>query len=145
MRGAILGAMAEEDIDVIRRGWDAWLRGDLAALLREMAPDVVWDTSHFRDWPESTYQGVEGVERFLNEWLYVWDDYELRVDDVFVAPDGRVVSLIWHRGRGRNSGVELHLEMAQVATLREGKITRLDNYEDRAEALAAVGLGSRRP
>jgi ketosteroid isomerase-like protein len=34
----------------------------------------------------------------------------------------------------------MEMEMAQVATLRNGKVTRLDNYEDRAEALAAVGL-----
>ena len=39
----------------------------------------------------------------MSEWLAVWDDYELRVDDVFVAPDGRVVSLIHHRGKGRES------------------------------------------
>jgi hypothetical protein len=31
-------------------------------------------------------------------------------------------------------------ETAQVATLRDGKVTRIDNYEDRAEALEAAGL-----
>jgi ketosteroid isomerase-like protein len=30
--------------------------------------------------------------------------------------------------------------MAQVATLRDGRITRLANYSDRAEALEAAGL-----
>ena len=132
--------MSQEDVEVIRRGWDAWLRGDLAGLAATFAPDIVWDTSHFHDWPESQYHGVEGVERFLHEWLYVWDDYEAGVDDVVATPDGRVISLIWHRGRGRNSGVAMEMEMAQVATVRDGKITRLDNYEDRAEALEAVGL-----
>jgi ketosteroid isomerase-like protein len=34
----------------------------------------------------------------------------------------------------------MEMEMAQVATLRNGKVTRLDNYEDRAEALEAAGL-----
>jgi len=32
------------------------------------------------------------------------------------------------------------METAMVATLRNGKVTRMDNYEDRAEALEAVGL-----
>jgi hypothetical protein len=31
--------------------------------------------------------------------------------------------------------------MAQIATLRDGKVTRLDNYDDRDAALRAAGLG----
>jgi ketosteroid isomerase-like protein len=39
---------------------------------------------------------------------------------------------------------------AQIVSVRDGKIARIDNYEDRAEALEAVGLreeagGSRAP
>jgi uncharacterized protein len=132
--------MSQENVDVIRQGWDAWLRGDLPGLFRQFDPEIVWDTSHFRDWPESAYHGIAGVERFLNEWLDVWDDYEVGVEDVLAAPDGRVVSLIWHRGKGRNSGLAMEMEMAQIATVRDGKVTRLDNYDDRAEALEAAGL-----
>ena len=40
-------------------------------------------------------------------------------------------SLILQRGEGRSSGLAIEMEMAQVATLRNGKVTRLDNYEDR--------------
>jgi ketosteroid isomerase-like protein len=75
----------------------------------------------------------------LNEWLAVWDDYELRVDDVFAAPDGRAVSLIHQRGKGRESGLPLDMKSAQIATIRDGKVTRLENYDDRARALEAVG------
>jgi len=101
---------------------------------------MVWDTSHFHDWPESSYHGIEGVERFLSEWLDVWDEYEVGVEDVIAVPDGRVVSLILQRGKGRGSGLAMEMETAMVATLRNGKVTRMDNYEDRAEALAEVGL-----
>jgi hypothetical protein len=95
--------MSQENVDVIRQGWDAWLRGDLPGLFRQVDPEIVWDTSHFHDWPESTYHGLQGVERFLTEWVDVWADYEVDVD-------------------------------------RNGKVTRLDNYENRAEALEAAGL-----
>jgi ketosteroid isomerase-like protein len=132
--------MSQENVEVVREGWDAWLRGDLPRLFGFFDADVVWDTSHFRDWPESAYHGRPGVERFLGEWLAVWDEYEMRLDDLIVAADGRVVSLIHHCGKGRESGLALDMEMAQIATLRDGKITRLDNYDDRAEALEAVGL-----
>jgi ketosteroid isomerase-like protein len=134
-------AMSQENVDVIRQGWDAWLRGDLPRLFRNFDPEIVWDTSHFHDWPEPAYHGIEGVERFLNEWLNVWDDYEVGVEDVMAVPDGRVVTLVRQRGKGRSSGLAMDMQMAQIATLRDGKVTRLDNYEDRDEALEAVGLG----
>ena len=132
--------MSQENVELVRQGWDAWLRGDLPRLFGYFDAEVVWDTSNFRDWPEAAYHGRAGVERFLSEWLAVWDDYELRVDDVFAAPDGRVVSLIHHRGKGRESGLPLDMKNAQIATIRDGKVTRLDNYDDRDEALEAVGL-----
>jgi ketosteroid isomerase-like protein len=132
--------MSHEDVEVVREGWDAWIRGDLPGLFRQFDPDVVWDTSHFHDWPGSTYHGIEGVERFLSEWRDVWDGLEVDVEDVRAAADGRVVSLVLQRGKGRGSGLAMEMEMAQVATLRNGKVTRLDNYEDRAEALEAAGL-----
>jgi ketosteroid isomerase-like protein len=132
--------MSQENLEILRQGWDAWLRGDLPGLFRTFDPDIVWDTSHFRDWPESAYHGHEGVERFLNEWLDVWDDYRLDLEDVIEVQDGRVLSLFHHHGKGRDSGVPMHLQMAQIATLRDGKVTRLDNYDTPAEALEAVGL-----
>ena len=127
-------------MEIVRQGWDAWGRGDLEGLLSFLAPEVVWDTTHFRDWPESAYHGPEGVRRFLTEWVEVWDDYELVVDEIIVAPDGRVVSLIRQRGKGRHGGLAMTMEMAQIATVRDGKVTRLDNFEQRSEALEAAGL-----
>lgn len=76
----------------------------------------------------------------MTEWLEVWGDYEVGVDEILAAPDGRVVSLIWQRGKGRRSGLAMELEMAQIATVRDGKITRFDNYDDRVQALEAAGL-----
>ena len=66
--------MSQANLDLVRRSWGAWLRGDLPALLSFFDPDVVWDTSRYRDWPEASYAGLEGVERFLTEWLEVWDE-----------------------------------------------------------------------
>ncbi|MFN2617177.1 MAG: nuclear transport factor 2 family protein [Thermoleophilaceae bacterium] len=134
--------MARENVDVIRGGWDAWLRGDLPGLFGMFDPEIVWDNEHFRDWPEAAYHGIEGVERFLNEWLEVWDDYEVTVEEIIAAPDGRVVSMLRHRGKGRDSGIPMDLKMAQIATLHDGKVTRLDNYDDPAQALEDAGLGS---
>jgi ketosteroid isomerase-like protein len=133
--------MSRENVEIVRRGMEAWLRGDMDTVLSTWDPEVIWDTSHFRDWPESSYIGADGVQRFLVEWLETWgDDYELDIEEVLPVPDGRVISLITHSGTGRQSGIPMELRMAQIVTLRNGKVTRFDNYDDRAEALEAVGL-----
>jgi ketosteroid isomerase-like protein len=132
--------VSEENLQITRRGWEAYLRGDMDALASLWAPEVVWDLQHFRNWPESSYHGVDGVRQFVTEWLEVWGDYEVEVEELLPAPDGRVVSLITHRAKGRQSGLPMNLSMALTATLRNGKIIRFDTYDDRAEALDAAGL-----
>src|SRR5687768_10754908 len=114
--------MSQENVELVNRGWAAWLRGDLPGLFATFDPNVVWDTSHFHDWPESSYYGTAGVQTFLHEWLETWDDYELELEEVIAAPDGRVLSLFRHRGKGRRSGVPMELDMAQIATVRNGRV-----------------------
>jgi ketosteroid isomerase-like protein len=132
--------MSQENVEVVRGAWDAWIRGDLDGLLAYYDPEGVWDLTHFREWPDVTYRGLEGVRRFLDEWLEVWDDFEVGVEEILAAPDGRVVSLAWQRGRGRQSGLPMEMEWALIFTVRDGKVIRNDNYDDRSKALEAAGL-----
>jgi uncharacterized protein len=132
--------MPQENVEIVREGWRVWLRGDMDALEAMLDPQIVWDTTHFHDWPETSYRGPDGVRQFLTEWLETWGDYEIEVEDVLEAPDGRVVSLIRQRGKGRQSGLEMTMVSAQIATLRDGRIIRFDNYDDREKALEAAGL-----
>ena len=132
--------MSQENVGIVRESWDAWLRGDLAGVLATCAPDVVWDLTHFREWPDAVYVGPAGVRQFLAEWLDVWDGFEVGVDEFRVAPDGRVVALAWQRGKGRHSGLAMEMKWAVILTVRKGLITRFDNYDERKEALEAVGL-----
>jgi ketosteroid isomerase-like protein len=64
--------VSEENVQIIRRAWEAYLRGDMDALVSLWDPEVVWDLQHFRNWPESGYHGVDGVRQFLTEWLELW-------------------------------------------------------------------------
>jgi ketosteroid isomerase-like protein len=135
-----MAAMTEEDVEVVRKAWEAWLGGDIDAVFAQYDPEVVWDLTHFRDWPDPTYHGAKGVRQFLTEWLEIWDDYEVGLEELIPASGGRVVALGWQRGTGRHSGLAMEMVWGQISTVRNGKITRIDNYDDRAEALEAAGL-----
>jgi ketosteroid isomerase-like protein len=56
-----------------------------------------------------------------------------------VGDDG-VLAVFVLRGRGRASGVDVEMTNAYLYRLREGKITRMDGYLSREEALEAAGL-----
>jgi ketosteroid isomerase-like protein len=56
------------------------------------------------------------------------------------APDGRVVSLFWQRGKGRQSGLSMLVEWALITSTRGDRIERIETYDDRAEAVRAAGL-----
>jgi ketosteroid isomerase-like protein len=133
-------AASEENVELVRAAWEAWERGDLDGLLAIHTEDVILGTTHIRDWPEREYRGHDGFRRFLTEWLEVWDGYEVGVDGIIPAPDGRVVSLFWQRGKGRQSGLSMAVEGAAIATVRDDRIGRQEIYDDRAQALKAVCL-----
>jgi ketosteroid isomerase-like protein len=132
--------MSEENVDIVQKTWEAWVRGDLNGLLAYCDPEVVYDLTNFGEWPDNIHRGHEAMRHHLTEWLEVWDDYEVGVEEIRAAPHGRVVSLAWQRGRGRQSGLAMDMEWAGIATVRHGKIIRIEAYDDRAEALEAAGL-----
>lgn len=133
--------MSQENVDTVREAWDAWLRGDMDALFASYFDrDVVYDLTHFREWPDHTYRGLEGVRRLLAEWRELWVAFEAGVDEILGVPDGRVVVLSWQRGKGRQSGLPMDMEWAQIISVRDGKMTRVDAFDDRAEALRTAGL-----
>jgi ketosteroid isomerase-like protein len=133
--------MSEKNVEVVRQSCEAWARGDIGAAVDAWHPNVEWDTTHFEGWIESRLiRGRDEVLRFLErEWLGSWESYEAGIGDLIDAGD-RVVVFWWQRMTGRGSGVPVQLESAQVHTVRDRQILRIDNYTDRAEALEAAGL-----
>ena len=58
--------MSQENVEIVRRGIDAWNRGDRDETLAAYAPDVEWHTTgRFAD--RGVYRGPAGVERLMAE------------------------------------------------------------------------------
>ena len=73
--------MSQENVEIVRLAWEAWIKGDLDALFAFFDPAVEWDTTNVEGWLEdSTYRGHAGVRRFLEEWLSSWERYEAGVE-----------------------------------------------------------------
>ncbi len=102
-------------------------------------PDVeaVWIV-----WGQVTMQsrGLDGLRKTWLDWLAPWTSYYEEIEDIVAVGDDRVVVLGREHGHRRDTETEVAAESAGVYFLRDGKITRVEYYAKRAEALEAVGL-----
>jgi ketosteroid isomerase-like protein len=131
--------MSQENIEVVRRGYEHWMAtGELSSEL--VHPEVVWDMSTFRGWPEQqTYSGVEGANQFLADWGETWEDWEVDVEQYLDAGED-VVTIVRQRGRSKATGVAVEMHFGQIWTVRDGQQTRLRMYASPEEALETAGL-----
>lgn len=124
---------------MVRRAFDHF--NETGTLSREgVDPHFVWDMSTAHDWPESaTYEGIEGVERFLRDWVGAFDDWQQEVQSLHDAGD-KVVAVMRQSGRAKGTGMPLDMAYAQVITFRDGLQVRMQMFQTRSEAFAAASL-----
>lgn len=136
-------AMSQENVDIVRRVYQAVGQGDTEGVLAAYDPAVEYDfrTSPFRDFlRKNVYVGHEGIRRFISErYSDAWAEVEDHLEELIDAGE-HVVSVVTSRGRGLASGVEVGRTHAGVWTIREGRITRVAWFATRDEALEAAGL-----
>jgi ketosteroid isomerase-like protein len=131
--------MSQTNVELVRSAYESFERtGQFAAHLA--TADFVWDMSKFSGWPEQQlYEGAEGAEQFLREWVAAWEDWRLELEALHDAGD-RVVTIVRQHGRSRTTGMLVDMHFAQVWSLRDGAMARMEMYADTEEALRAVGL-----
>ena len=130
--------MSEENVAVVRRAIEAFNRGDFDVALRDIAPDATVDFSRSRGLDAGVYVGHDAIQRL---WTEITEPFELHAmaPDEFISHGEHVVVPITSRMTGRG-GIELDAKTAVVITMRDGRMVRWTMYQDRAEALKAVGL-----
>jgi ketosteroid isomerase-like protein len=135
--------MPRENVEIVRRVYEAVARGDTGSVLSAYDPDVEWEffRSPFRELlRRDSYRGHDGMRSFIRERSEdAWADIEDNLDELIEAGE-HVVSVVTTRGRGLASGAEVERTHAGVWTIRAGKIVRVSWVGTREEALEAVGL-----
>jgi ketosteroid isomerase-like protein len=136
--------VAQANVDIVRRGLEAWQRDDFEAWLSGIDPDVEWLTAVERGLGRagSVYRGHEGMRQFWNLWRTEVDDFWTEAKEIRDLGDDRVLYLGHIRFRGPASGIVVESQLANVKTLRDGKIVRSEDYLSHKEALEAAGLES---
>ena len=130
--------MSEENVEIVRRSFE---------LVNEVGTDAfiggwVFDPSGTGIPGLGVYRGHDEIRAFFEEdWFttFPFTEWEIHISDLVDHGD-RVIGISHQQGRGASSGVAATLELANVFTLRDGQIVRVQLYRDRGEALETAGL-----
>jgi ketosteroid isomerase-like protein len=133
--------MSRENVEIVRRVYEALAAHDAETVLALYDPNVEWDftQSHVGIALEDRiYRGHDGLRKWWRETREAWVDYEDGYDELIEAGDD-VISVVTSRGRGRASGAEGAYSHYGVWTIRDGRVVRVAWFHTREEALAAAG------
>lgn len=130
--------MSQEDIEVIRRGYEAWNRGDSKAVLRALDPEI---DLKFPEGGLNTgiHHGHEQARKFIEGYFEAFERFLMEPERLVETGD-RILVLLNTAARGRGSGVDVELRQAHVWTIRAGLATELEVFPGWEEALEALGL-----
>jgi uncharacterized protein len=129
--------MSQENVQVVRRGFETWNAGNMDAFREYFDPGVI--LRPLEGWPEpGPFVGREAVMRWFEQLRETWDTDTFELIRDFIDVGDRVaVRFIW---RGAGHGPEANIEATSVFMVRKGRIFYQEFFWDHAEALEAVGL-----
>lgn len=129
--------MSQANVEIVRRGFAAYARGDVEAMLELVDSEAKWKQIE----EPVPVHGHDGIREALGRWHEMWDDLRAEAEE-FIDAGECVVVLIRYQGLGKASGARVDQASYHVFKVMEGRIVRMVEYGPgmRAEALQAAGL-----
>ena len=133
--------MSESNVELHRRAVEAFNARDVEALIAYSDPSVEYHPLFAASIGGVTaYHGHDGLRRWQRDFEEVWGD-EIRVEPQTYFDLGEHTLLFYVvAGRGRQSGAEVAMALAQVARWRDGLIVFNKVYAHRDDALSDLGV-----
>ena len=135
--------MSQENVEIAVQAWQA--------AVRRPKPDfttvnALYDPAHefvsLMNPMEGgrVLRGAQGYREYLTEMGEALESWEARLEEATAIDEERVL-LIWSGTlRGKRSGAPASQRGAAMLTVRNGKVTRTENYSSRDQALEAANL-----
>jgi ketosteroid isomerase-like protein len=133
--------MSNKSAELIRRAYQAYASGNLAAMLELVDPDLEW--TYLDPTLEQPIPQVCHGRHELEQVLEGWAEHGVRVELEEVISSGELVMV-----GVRTPGVDAHHGWRRgdraygVFTVREGRVVTLRDCRDRQEALRLAGIRS---
>jgi ketosteroid isomerase-like protein len=131
--------MSQENVETLRRAYEAYNRGGLDGLAEFWHPDINWRAAEGALDDVGLMEGRDALRDYYRQWEETFEKLRMEVEELIDAAD-QVVALVRGIGQMKDSDAEIDIRYAIVFTTRDGKIARGREYFTRKEALEAAGL-----
>ncbi len=112
---------ADENVEIMRRAYDAFNKADLNTLTEIFGENAVWHLPG-RSSFASDYQGSEAILAYFGQLgQETGGTFRAELDDLFAAGDDRVIGV--QRSTGERDGKHLDVSNCIVFELKDGRVT----------------------
>jgi ketosteroid isomerase-like protein len=132
--------VSSENVEIIRRIYEADARRDAAAALQLLDPEIEVEYRGQLIDKDATYHGHGSVRQLMESIRENFSDFHVDVEE-YIDRGEYVVVALHQRAVGKVSGAPVDIHIGQLRTVRDGRAVRWQIYRTRDEALAAVGSG----
>jgi ketosteroid isomerase-like protein len=133
--------MSQENVEVVKVAYGEFAGGGLDRFMEHFTDDVEYRVlAGADDLIHGPIHGKDAVRTWLQDWIDMFDGFWMELVELIDAGGGTVFTAERYGGRARLSGVETDAPNWTVFIVRDGKIARGREYENREQALKAAGL-----
>lgn len=128
----------QQNVEIVKRGYEAFGRGDIQALLDLFADDIEWTSPGPPELPTAgTRRGRQQVAEFFQVIDQVFEIQQFE-PTAFVAQGDLVVALGTDTARIKATGKVVTEDWAHAFTVRGGKIVKMREYIDTSAVVAGL-------
>jgi ketosteroid isomerase-like protein len=125
------------NVDLTRRGFEAYNSGDYEAVVTLLHPDVELQADH-ELLNSGSYTGHDGFMQWSAEWLEAWEEFRVDANKVETIGDHCILVDSHQVARGAGSGIPVEMDVFWALEAEHGKLSRMHIYATRERALEAI-------
>ena len=134
--------MSQENVEIVRRAYEAYVRGDLDAAYSCLHPEIEFHT--YVDSPQAgVYRGREAVREYNDDLFAQFESLRVEVEE-FVDAGDHVIVVSTQHAVPKGGRKEIGVHMIELWTVRDKVITERHSYATKEQALEAAGLAELR-
>lgn len=128
----------QQNVDVVRKGYEAFSRGDIDGLLAQLDPNVEWRTPGPADLPMAGQRrGHDAVREFF-QTLSGLLDVERFEPKQFIAQGDMVMVIGDDTSRIKATGTSVESRFVHAFTVQNGKVVGFEEYADTSSLVAEL-------
>jgi ketosteroid isomerase-like protein len=132
--------MSRENVEIVRRQFEAFERGGLDAAAEYWHPEIEWRAVEGAVDDVGVFRGRDAMRRYYADWADMIDGIHNEIEEIVYDSGETLVVVLRNSGRGRGSNIPIYGRYTVVYTIRDGLIVRGREYATREQGLEAAGL-----